>query len=112
MRTETTLLRIAQGALGNVVKHSEATAALVTLTYDTDEVRLDVVDNGTGFDPAQVAARPRGLGHIGLDAMRERAKEVGGTLAIESAPGEGTAISVAVPIINTSSDKRKDESLS
>ena len=112
MRTETTLLRIAQGALGNVVKHSQATAALVTLTYDPDEVRLDVVDNGVGFDPAQVAARPRGLGHIGLGAMRERAREVGGTLAIESTPGQGTAISVAVPIINTMGDKRKDETLS
>ncbi|MGM5595579.1 sensor histidine kinase [Corynebacterium glucuronolyticum] len=112
MRTETTLLRIAQGALGNVVKHSKASAALVTLTYDVDEVRLDVVDNGVGFDPAQVQARPRGLGHIGLDAMRQRATEVGGALSIESAPGEGTAISVAVPIINEKSDKRKDESLS
>ncbi|WP_297190551.1 sensor histidine kinase [uncultured Corynebacterium sp.] len=112
MRTETTLLRIAQGALGNVVKHSQATATLVTLTYDPDEVRLDVVDNGVGFDPAQVVARPRGLGHIGLDAMRERAREVDGTLAIESTPGQGTAISVAVPIINTMGDERKDETLS
>ncbi|MEJ5928812.1 sensor histidine kinase [Corynebacterium sp. H128] len=105
MRVEATLLRIAQGAMGNVEKHSQATRAKLTLTYEPDEVRLDVVDHGVGFVPADVAARPAGLGHIGLDAMRSRAKEVGGTLSVESEPGLGTAVSVAIPIRSVDSNK-------
>lgn len=98
MRTEAALLRIAQGALGNVAKHAQAARCRVTLTYEQDEVRLDVVDNGQGFDPAAVAGKPAGLGHIGLDAMRQRAAEQGGELLVESTPGQGTAVSVALPI--------------
>ncbi|MCQ9370440.1 sensor histidine kinase [Corynebacterium sp. 35RC1] len=98
MRTEASLLRIAQGALGNVAKHAHATRCQVTLTYEEDEVRLDVVDDGQGFDPAAVSSEHAGLGHIGLAAMRQRAREQGGVLEVESAPGEGTAVSLALPI--------------
>ena len=63
-----------------------------------DEVRLDVVDNGSGFDPSEVEQRPAGLGHIGLDAIRQRAAEQGGSLEVESSPGYGTAVSVAIPL--------------
>ncbi len=98
MKTEAALLRIAQGALGNVVKHADATRCRVTVTYEPDEVRLDVVDNGVGFDPADVAERPAGLGHIGLDAMRRRAAELGGALEVEASPGSGTAVSVSIPL--------------
>lgn len=98
MKAEAALLRIAQGAMGNVAKHSGASACMVTLTYEENEVRLDVVDNGCGFDPGTVGQRPAGLGHIGIDAMRERARELGGEVIVESAPGEGTAVSVALPI--------------
>ncbi|SNV85883.1 two-component system sensor kinase [Corynebacterium imitans] len=97
MRTEAGLLRIAQGAMANAVKHSGGTRMRVTLTYGPDEVRLDVVDNGRGFDPEAQAAKPAGLGHLGLDAMRSRAAELGGKLVVESAPGGPTALSVAVP---------------
>ncbi|QGU05757.1 sensor histidine kinase [Corynebacterium comes] len=98
MRTEAALLRIAQGAVGNVAKHARATRCRVTVTYEPDEVRLDVVDNGSGFDPSEVNERPAGLGHIGLDAMRRRAAEQGGSLEVESTPGYGTAVSVAIPL--------------
>lgn len=98
MRMEAGLLRIAQGAVSNVVNHAEATAARITLTYAPDEVRLDVVDNGRGFDVDAQALKPSGLGHLGLDAMRSRAAELGGRLDIESAPGGPTALSVAVPV--------------
>lgn len=108
MRTEAALLRIGQGALGNVSKHAGATRCHVTLTYAEDEVRLDVVDNGRGFDPAAVAQRPAGLGHIGIDAMRQRAQEQGGALVVESAPGEGTALSVSIPISEEEADAPKD----
>lgn len=98
MRTEAALLRIAQGAVGNVAKHAGASRCRVTVTYEPEEVRLDVVDNGDGFDPADVLTRPAGLGHVGLDAMRQRAAEQGGVLEVESTPGSGTAVSVAIPV--------------
>lgn len=97
MGTEATLLRIAQGAVGNVVKHSGASRCRVTVTYEADEVRLDVVDNGRGFDPEAISHERAGLGHIGLSAMEGRANERGGTLVIESSPGGPTAVSVAIP---------------
>ena len=98
MRVEAGLLRIAQGAVGNVVKHSGATRARVTLTFAPGEVRLDVVDNGAGFDVNALPEKPVGLGHLGVDAMRTRARELGGELILESAPGGPTAVSVAVPV--------------
>lgn len=98
MKTEATLLRIAQGAIGNVAKHSEAKNCHVTLTYEMDQVRLDVVDDGVGFEPERVRQQPAGLGHIGLSAMRQRAQELNGEVIVESAHGQGTAVSVALPI--------------
>ncbi len=109
MRVEAGLLRIAQGVVSNVVNHAGATRARITLTYADDEVRLDVVDNGRGFDVAAQGLKPSGLGHLGLDAMRSRAAELGGTLEIESAPGGPTALSVAVPVrINRKTDTSEE----
>lgn len=88
---KTGLLRIAQGALANVVRHARAGRADVTLTYLNDEVILDVVDDGVGFDPDALAERAAG-GSFGLIAMRQRIAELGGTLTVESAPGEGTSV--------------------
>lgn len=98
MRTEATLLRVAQGAIGNVAKHSKAKNCHITLTYEEDQVRLDVVDDGAGFDPEKISQRPASLGHIGLNAMKQRAAELGGELIVESSPGNGTAVSVALPV--------------
>ena len=98
MKLEAVLLRIAQGAVGNVAKHAHATRARITVTYEENGVRVDVVDNGDGFDVAAVESRPAGLGHIGLAAMKRRAEEVDGEVVIESSPGHGTAVSVSVPL--------------
>ncbi|PFG44702.1 signal transduction histidine kinase [Isoptericola jiangsuensis] len=92
---ETALLRVAQSALANVVEHAAASRARVTVTYDPGTVTLDVVDDGVGFDPAHVEDRP-GRG-FGLPAIRARAAELGGTLALESRPGGGTAVAVTLP---------------
>ena len=109
MRVEAGLLRIAQGAVGNVVKHSGASMARVTLTFAPDEVRLDVVDNGQGFDVDALPERPSGLGHLGLDAMRTRARELGGELIIESAPSGSTELSIVVPDGDTINRKIEEE---
>ncbi|WP_191373914.1 sensor histidine kinase [Corynebacterium stationis] len=98
MKLEAVLLRIAQGAVGNVAKHAQATRARITVSYSDDAVRVDIVDNGVGFDVKAVDSRPAGLGHIGLAAMKRRAEEVSGEVVIESSPGNGTAVSVSVPL--------------
>lgn len=110
MRVEADLLRIAQGAVSNVINHAGASIARITLTYAPEEVRLDVVDNGRGFDVNAQGLKPSGLGHLGLDAMRSRAAELGGRLEIESAPGGPTALTVAVPVrINQKTDLDSSE---
>jgi len=82
------LYRIAQEALNNIIKHARASQAVVTLNM-ADTVRLTIADDGAGFDPASVTAD-----HIGLRIMRERAEAIGARFQVESAPGEGTTISV------------------
>jgi signal transduction histidine kinase len=97
---ETALLRIAQSALANVAEHADAAHAHVTLTYEEDAVTLDVVDDGRGFDAAQPGDRAHGRG-FGLPAIRSRAHELGGTVALESSPGGGTAVAVTLPVRGT-----------
>lgn len=93
-RVQSALLRIAQGALANVTEHAGATEAALTLTHLDDRVVLDIADNGHGFAPAA----PTGVRGHGLPAMRARLRQLGGTLTIESAPGEGTVVTAAVPL--------------
>jgi signal transduction histidine kinase len=99
MGVEAALLRIAQGAVGNVVKHAEATRCRVTVTYAPDEVRLDIVDNGRGFDPVLADEDRAGLGHVGFATMRRRVAEQGGQLTLESGPGGPTAVSASIPLV-------------
>jgi signal transduction histidine kinase len=98
-RVAATLLRIAQGALANVAEHAAATRAALTLTWLDDQVSLDVADNGRGFEQAGPPASGSASRGHGLPAMRIRAHQAGGTLTVESAPGEGTVVSAAVPLV-------------
>jgi signal transduction histidine kinase len=86
------LLRAGQEALANVRKHAAAGSVAVCLRYASDFVRLEVTDDGSGFDPAQVN------GGYGLSGMRARVDEAGGTVAVRSAPAQGTSVQVEVPI--------------
>ncbi|WP_226435636.1 MULTISPECIES: sensor histidine kinase [Rhodococcus] len=95
---EVALLRIAQSALGNTVAHAEATAVEVTLSYLDDEVAVDIVDNGRGFDPVATPHPSPDAGGFGLAAMRARTVDLGGTFTIESTPGHGTALAARLPI--------------
>ncbi|MGW6914849.1 sensor histidine kinase [Kitasatospora sp. NPDC054939] len=88
------LLRIAQGALANVREHAGASAAALTLSFLGDQAVLDIADDGRGFGAADSG---EGRGH-GLPAMRARLRQLGGTLTVESAPGEGTVVSAAIPL--------------
>jgi signal transduction histidine kinase len=93
---EVVLFRAAQEALANAGKYSGAARVGVTLSYTADVVVLDVVDDGRGFEPGGEPSA-NGSGY-GLTAMGSRLKQIGGTLTIESEPGDGTAISAAVPL--------------
>ncbi|MFF7814162.1 sensor histidine kinase [Streptomyces sp. NPDC007945] len=93
---EVALLRIAQSALGNTVRHASASRVEITLSFMDASVTLDVVDDGRGFDP--VSVRPSSDGGFGLPAMRSRAESLGGTFTVESGPGQGTAVAVSLPL--------------
>ncbi|GAA1663029.1 sensor histidine kinase [Glycomyces endophyticus] len=93
---EGTLLRVAQESLANAGKYADASRVGVTLSYIDDVVALDVLDDGRGFDPARAADG----GGFGLGGMRRRVERLGGTFAVESAPGEGTAVSATVPALD------------
>jgi signal transduction histidine kinase len=93
---EENLLRMGREALTNLVRHSGASTATLTLLFRPQSVGLRVQDDGKGFTP-NGAAGPR-EGHFGLAGMNERTKRLGGQLSIHSAPGAGTCVQVEIPI--------------
>ena len=95
---EVALLRTAQSALANVRLHARASRVVMSLIDADDTVRLDIIDDGIGFDqPAWEQDADAGSSY-GLRFMRARLRELGGGLDIESTPGEGTALSIHLPI--------------
>ncbi|MFG2790668.1 GAF domain-containing sensor histidine kinase [Streptomyces sp. NPDC048419] len=91
---EEAVLRVAQEALHNALRHSGAERVDVTLARRGSAAVLRVADDGSGFDPKAIRRAGR---HLGLVSMRDRAGGVGGTLTVESAPGRGTTIEMEVP---------------
>jgi signal transduction histidine kinase len=96
--TEMTLYRVAQEALTNVFRHARATSVSVILEKRDGQVQLIVEDDGSGFDPEEVLARPRAEHRLGLIGMRERVALAGGTLHIESGSVGGTSIFVRLTL--------------
>jgi signal transduction histidine kinase len=91
---EEAMYRIAQEALHNALRHGAPANVTVDLTFVNGTIELEVVDDGTGFH----AVSPNGAGRrLGLASMRERARAAGGRFAVESSPGAGTTVRVAVP---------------
>jgi two-component system NarL family sensor kinase len=87
------IFRIVQDALGNVARHSNATAVRLSLVEEDGELRLSVEDNGSGFDPAQ-AAGP-GRGSVGLASIRKRIDATGGRMVLDTGPQRGTRVAAA-----------------
>ncbi len=96
-KTEVALYRITQEALTNVVKHSGATKVKVRLDIGDKYVELSVEDNGSGIDTDSTDAR-QSQNRLGLAGIQERALLIGGSCLIESNPGQGTVISVKIPV--------------
>jgi signal transduction histidine kinase len=107
---ETALFRVAQEAITNIAKHAEADTVLIQCLERDGRVSIEIEDDGKGFSPESLpppAARERGLGLMG---MRERVELFGGTIELDSAPGQGTRVGVSVPLqeVANAQDPRAD----
>lgn len=95
------LFRIAQEALNNVKRHSEATRVKVKLEYEPQKIIMTITDNGKGFEPPERLSDLASTGKLGLTGMEERAKLLGGTLQVQSTPGQGTTVTAELPLSST-----------
>jgi signal transduction histidine kinase len=95
---ETALFRVTQEAITNITKHARAERVLIQLGVDGDRLRVEIEDDGIGFDPADVTPSPTDARGLGLLGMRERVELLGGTLRIDAAPGLGTDLTIEVPL--------------
>jgi len=91
---EISLYRIIQEGLNNVVKHAAATEVILELKRDSNAVRFSLLDNGCGF----LKTNRKSNGSLGLESIAERAKFLGGTFEIQSAPGKGTRLTVSLAV--------------
>jgi PAS domain S-box-containing protein len=99
---EELLYRSVQEALANVRKHARAEVITVTLRERGGSIAAEVCDDGLGFDVVDARSRSSAALHMGLDALYERVRAVGGTASITSAPGQGTCVRFAVPLTASS----------
>ncbi len=94
---EVALFRIAQEALRNVWRHSQATKAEITIEFDQNRIKMSVSDNGKGFSVPKAIGDLARDGRLGLAGMQERARLLGGALVVQSEPGRGCSITVEIP---------------
>jgi PAS domain S-box-containing protein len=106
---ETTLYRVAQEALTNVLKHAQATRVSLIIERRVDAVHMIVEDNGAGFDADAVRQTAHAEHRLGLVGMAERVAHAGGTLTIESTTGRGTEVFVRIPLIGNRHGGGDDE---
>ena len=92
------LVMVAREALSNAVRHAAPTSVQLRLSFGARELKMQVDDDGRGFDPATPAN-----GHYGIIGMRERIEHLGGKFVLRSGPGEGTHLEVDVPLTKRSS---------
>lgn len=101
---ELALYRIAQECLQNVVKHARATTARLTFAVEENVARLEIIDDGIGFDTFEHPLGSDEMSGYGLLSMAERAEIVGGRLNIRSRPGAGTAVTATIPLPTVTHD--------
>ena len=99
-----TIFRIIQESLTNILKHAHATQANIYLRFEEKNVRIDVRDNGTGFDLKRARQQRPSRPSLGLAGMQERAALLGGSVSVQSSPGCGTEIEALIPYHHTGAD--------
>jgi len=104
LEIEVTLFRIAQGAVGNILEHSEAKNVSIKLECDSNKCVLDIRDDGKGFDVSKITRVDKSGRGAGLFTMKERARLVGGTCSCKSQPGKGTEVVVKVALQGSMAD--------
>lgn len=92
------LYRLAQESLSNVRRHAHATRVEIKLTYGEDAVKLEIADNGVGFEAPESMAELVRSGRLGLMGIYERARLFGGKATITSSPGQGTRVTIVIPL--------------
>lgn len=105
-RVSEQVVRILCEGLTNIARHAQAQQAWVEMAQHDEQLSIEIRDDGIGFAPAAVAARP---GHYGLIGVRERAHLVGGHVSIRSAPGRGTCLQVSLPLQRTGERHEGDQ---
>lgn len=102
---ETLLFRIAQEGVNNVLRHSNARNVTIRLLHEDSTVRLEVIDDGQGFDVSRSEGLALPQKQLGLLGIRERMVLVGGEATIDSSPGRGTVLRVSMPLLTEETDR-------
>ena len=97
LQVNSTLFRIAQEAINNIVRHSKATSTEISLTNNGTSVILEVKDDGQGFNPSAIREQALQSQHFGILGMQERAELIGGSIALISYLDGGTQVHIEVP---------------
>ncbi|PKB70477.1 MAG: hypothetical protein BZY87_10125 [SAR202 cluster bacterium Io17-Chloro-G6] len=106
LRHQLAALRIVQESLSNIINHSNAKTGTVYLDFDVEFLSITIVDDGDGFEPRAARGISPAGGGFGITSMRERTRQIGGTVNIQSALGQGTTVEVRIP--NRSDDSNID----
>ncbi|MFC1847853.1 PAS domain S-box protein [Chloroflexota bacterium] len=96
--SELLLFRIAQEALSNIWRHSQATSTQIKVEFREDLIRISIIDNGRGFRVPDAMGSLAEAGKLGLAGMQERARLLGGSVTLKSVPGKGTVVTVEAPV--------------
>ena len=109
---ESGLFRWAQGAIGNIIQHSQAKRATISLKLEEGELVLYISDDGRGFDVSQITEIEESGRGAGLVGMKERVKLLGGDCSVQSQPGQGTIVTARVPMVWSTANEKEDKSTS
>jgi signal transduction histidine kinase len=102
---EISIYRIVQESINNIVKHAQATDARLSVDRNGREVQLRILDNGCGFRPAVLNSSDGRTSGFGLAGMAERVRMMGGSLIVDSTPGNGTTITVKLNVQEATNEK-------
>lgn len=98
------MYRTTAEALANIRKHANPGTITVTIREDGGALSGAIQDDGHGFDIVEVKSRPQAALHLGLDSLVERVRAAGGDLTVDSAPGRGTRVQLAIPLTRSPLD--------